>query len=290
MAQETDFGTWGDLNPTPPFDEDKSSQMNDDPAPESERNDQDLQIPGEFMDGDGEKEQQPLLENEESDDEDNNEKELGERFKKAMELTLFLNKANALEMESDLNSTTLNKQKVEDYYNAMGELRNIEQITTSNTLYYEVVRSEIKLCTQYHAWKLSQMIPKMDWSNPIPIRLGKKGILPSKPNKDSVTYDLFASRRTTIPPGEVRAVPLDIFFSEMAPPYFAQISPRAGLAHSKQISAIPATISPRMNKSIAVSVQNNSRDIYTFDVGSRVANLQLGPNPWCGITNDESIW
>ena len=238
-----------------------------------------------------EEEKEELLQDNEEEKEATKEEGLRSRLDESLESTVFLERENAEEMMRDLKSPMLDPKKVKDYFNALKKIRQIKMTCDPlNEIFLDAIRSEYILHTEYYAWKSARLNPGYNTSNPIPIRLGRRGILPAKQHKDSVTYDLFASRRTTIPPGEVRAVPLDIFFDQMTPPHFAQISPRAGLAHSKQISAIPTTIPPRIKKSIAVSIENNSKEMYTFDCGSRVANLHLGPNPWCGITNGDSNW
>lgn len=189
------------------------------------------------------------------------------------------------EMKKDLGSPFLCEDVITDYFYRTRDLQKILlDNPPSSAKYREAYRKQIKLHNQYLLWKLSAMMIGKNQKEQvaIPIGVGLQGVLPERP-EGNVLYDLFAAKRTTIPPGETRAVPLDIFFNAMKKPNFARISGRAGLAHAKQIHAVPSVISPGMTKSVAVSIENHSDQSYTFDIGKRVAHLELCPNPWANV-------
>lgn len=104
--------------------------------------------------------------------------------------------------------------------------------------------------------------------------------MPEKMTPQSTGYDLFSAEKTTLQPGERKALSLGFMmdFTRIDLNVDLQLRPRSGLAarHGITLLNAPGTIDMDYLGEWKVILINHGSEPYTIEVGDRVAQLVIG--------------
>ena len=98
--------------------------------------------------------------------------------------------------------------------------------------------------------------------------------LPARATEHAAGYDLRASERVVLAPGEIRLVSTGLRM-ELPEGIECQVRPRSGLAleHGITLPNSPGTIDPDYRGELRVIMQNTGREPVALDRGERIAQL-----------------
>lgn len=108
------------------------------------------------------------------------------------------------------------------------------------------------------------------------VKLGPRGTLPTKGTEESAGYDLYAACDLSIDPGQVRAVPLDIY-TEIPKGYYGRIADRSGLAFKSGLTVLGGVIDCDYRGEWKVLIHNTQEEWYLVEKGQRIAQVVLTP-------------
>lgn len=108
------------------------------------------------------------------------------------------------------------------------------------------------------------------------IKLNEEAIIPRYQTSGSVGLDLHSIEQGFILPGE-RAIIKTGLSIRLPKGFEAQVRPRSGLAAKNGITVLnsPGTIDSDYTGEIMVILYNTSKEVFSFEVGTRIAQLVI---------------
>lgn len=103
------------------------------------------------------------------------------------------------------------------------------------------------------------------------VKLSPYAKVPTQGSSLAAARDLYSVKKVVMPPRQREIIPTGIAIAWDNPHYFLRILPRSGLAAKHGIDTRAGVIDIDYRKEIFVILQNDSDEVYSIEVGDRIA-------------------